>query len=118
MQDVMLSSLRLSYELLLVWFVWTTWISWSDSDRLSARGLVSGQPQQRHAHSPRDCSVCRAAHGAGEGHEQQVVEPWLAHKSKRGRPKLVATEGYCCPNPRCPYYQITDARVHALVGAG
>ncbi len=118
MQDLILSSLRLSYELLLVWLVWTTWISLSDSDQLSARALVSGQPRQRHPQSPRDCPVCRAARRACEGHEQQVVEPWAAQKSKQGRPKLVATDGYCCPNPRCPYYQIADARVHALVGDG
>ncbi len=47
-----------------------------------------------------------------------MVEAWHQQKSKRGRPKVVATEGYCCPNPRCRYYGITDAQRHALVGDG
>jgi len=30
----------------------------------------------------------------------------------------VNTEGYACPNPRCPYLGVTDAHIHALVGDG
>jgi IS1 family transposase/transposase-like protein len=30
----------------------------------------------------------------------------------------VNTEGFACPNPRCPYFGITDAQIHALVGDG
>jgi len=30
----------------------------------------------------------------------------------------VNTEGFACPNHQCPYFGITDARVHALVGDG
>ena len=28
------------------------------------------------------------------------------------------TEGFACPNHQCPYFGITDAQVHALVGDG
>ena len=28
------------------------------------------------------------------------------------------TEGYACLNPQCPYFCITDDRIHALVGDG
>jgi len=28
------------------------------------------------------------------------------------------TQGYACPGAHCPYYGITDSRVHALVGYG
>ncbi len=28
------------------------------------------------------------------------------------------TEGYACPNQKCPYFGITDAHIHALVGDG
>jgi IS1 family transposase len=39
-------------------------------------------------------------------------------KSRRGAPKRVNTEGFACPNQQCPYYEITDAQIHALVGDG
>nr|HET6904709.1 hypothetical protein [Ktedonobacteraceae bacterium] len=39
-------------------------------------------------------------------------------KSRRGAPKRVNTGGFACPNQHCPYFGITDARVHALVGDG
>jgi transposase-like protein len=39
-------------------------------------------------------------------------------KSRRGAPKRVNTEGFACPNHQCPYYGITDAHIHALVGDG
>jgi IS1 family transposase/transposase-like protein len=46
------------------------------------------------------------------------ARPWREVKSRRGRPKCLATQGYACPNPRCPYYGVTDAQIHALVGNG
>ncbi len=82
------------------------------------KALVQDQPRQRHPQSPRDCQICRRAHGQCEHHEPRVVEPWAKQKSQRGRPKVVDTEGYYCPYADCRYYQITDARVHALVGDG
>jgi transposase-like protein/IS1 family transposase len=30
----------------------------------------------------------------------------------------VKTEGFACPNQQCPYFGITDAHIHALVGDG
>jgi IS1 family transposase/transposase-like protein len=39
-------------------------------------------------------------------------------KSRRGAPKRIDTEGFACPNPHCPYFRITDAHIHALVGDG
>src|SRR5215471_6881161 len=118
MQALFLSLDRFSYEALLIWLVWLVWGRWNDHERLAVRVLTRGQARQRQPHSARECPVCRAAPGAWATHERRVVEPWSAHKSKRGRPKRVETDGYCCPNPGCPYYQITDARLHALVGDG
>ena len=46
------------------------------------------------------------------------VRPWHEVKSRRGAPKRVNTEGYACPNRKCPYFGITDAHIHALVGDG
>jgi len=39
-------------------------------------------------------------------------------KSRRGAPKRIDTEGFACPNALCPYFGITDAQIHALVGDG
>jgi IS1 family transposase len=46
------------------------------------------------------------------------VRPWCEVKSRRGAPKRVNTEGFACPNHQCPYFGITDAQIHALVGDG
>jgi transposase-like protein/IS1 family transposase len=46
------------------------------------------------------------------------VRPWREVKSRRGAPKRVSTQGFACPNHKCPYSGITDAHVHALVGDG
>jgi len=39
-------------------------------------------------------------------------------KSRRGAPKRIDTDGFACPNALCPYFGITDAQIHALVGDG
>jgi len=39
-------------------------------------------------------------------------------KSRRGAPKRIPTEGFACPNQQCPYFGITDAHIHALLGDG
>ena len=70
--------------------------------------------------SPRDCPACRLSCtiSAGVGPAPASVRPWREVKSRRGAPKRVNTEGFACPNHRCPYSGITDAHVHALVGDG
>jgi IS1 family transposase/transposase-like protein len=69
---------------------------------------------------PDDCPACRLASTASSGGEPAPapVSPWPEVKSRRGAPKRVNTEGFACPNPQCPYFGITAARVHALVGDG
>lgn len=70
--------------------------------------------------SPHDCPLCRAQiTPKSESEEVRPVPPaWAATKSKRGRPKLMATAGYACPNPGCLYFAISDPNLHALVGDG
>ena len=70
--------------------------------------------------SPDDCPACRLAStpASGEGPAPAPVRPWCEVKSRRGAPKRVNTEGYACPNQQCPYFGITDASIHALVGDG
>ena len=70
--------------------------------------------------TPLDCPACRLASpvSSGEDPAPTPVRPWCEVKSRRGAPKRVNTEGFACPNQRYPYYRITDAHIHALVGDG
>jgi hypothetical protein len=70
--------------------------------------------------TPLDCPACRlsCAHSSVVGPAPLPVRPWREMKSRRGAPKRVNTEGFACPNHQCPYFGITDAQVHALVGDG
>jgi transposase-like protein len=70
--------------------------------------------------SPRDCPACRLSCTLSSGVEPvpPPVRPWSEVKSRRGAPKRVNTEGFACPNHKCPYAGITDADIHALVGDG
>ena len=72
--------------------------------------------------SPHDCPTCRRSCTLSSGEEPAPsplpVRPWREVKSRRGAPQRVNTEGFACPNHKCPYSGITDAHVHALVGDG
>jgi len=81
------------------------------------------RPAGRRAWRPRtpdDCAACQAAPvpGMAAGTARWSVRPWSEVKGRRGAPKRLATAGYACPSPACPYYGIADERVHALVGYG
>jgi transposase-like protein len=70
--------------------------------------------------SPRDCPACchTSTLSSGVAPAPLPVRPWCEVKSRRGAPKRVNTEGFACPNHKCPYSGITDAHIHALVGDG
>jgi transposase-like protein len=70
--------------------------------------------------SPGDCPTCRLASTFSSVVEPAPppVRPWREVKSRRGAPKRMNTQGFACPNHQCPYFGITDAHVHALVGDG
>jgi hypothetical protein len=70
--------------------------------------------------TPLDCPACRlsCAHSTVVGPAPGPVRPWCEVRSRRGAPKRVNTEGYACPNHQCPYFGMTDAHTHALVGDG
>jgi hypothetical protein len=70
--------------------------------------------------TPDDCPACRLAStgSSGGGPAPTPVRPWREVKSRRGAPKRVNTEGFACSNQQCPYFGITDAQIHALVGDG
>jgi transposase-like protein len=88
----------------------------------SSRGGAKRTTVQRllKPRAPDDCPACRLASTSSLGGRPTPapVRSWLEVKSRRGAPKRVNTEGFACPNPRCPYMGITDTRVHALVGDG
>jgi transposase-like protein len=70
--------------------------------------------------TPLDCPACRLSctPSSGVRPAPTPVRPWCEVKSRRGAPKRVNTEGFACPNLQCPYFGITDAHIHALVGDG
>src|SRR4051794_4368819 len=68
--------------------------------------------------TPDDCPACRATGEAPAHVAVPTVRPWSERKGRRGAPKRAVTDGFACPSPGCPYYGITDGRVHALVGYG
>src|SRR5262250_957570 len=70
--------------------------------------------------SPDDCPACRLGCTPSPmvRSASAPVRPWREVKSRRGAPKRVNTEGFACPNRKCPYSGITNADIHALVGDG
>jgi transposase-like protein len=70
--------------------------------------------------TPLDCPACRLSRTPSPGVRpaHAPVRPWCEVKSRRGAPKRVNTAGFACPNRNCPYFGITDAHIHALVGDG
>ncbi len=70
--------------------------------------------------TPRDCPACRLCSTPSSAVKPAPtpVRPWCEVKCRRGAPKRVNTAGFACPNQQCPYFGITDAYIHALVGDG
>jgi len=69
--------------------------------------------------TPDDCAHCRQE-GTLSPRALQTpgVRPWREGRSRRGAPRRIATEGYACHTPGCPYAGITDSQIHALVADG
>jgi len=97
-------------------------LDWLHLQTSSSRGEVIHSTVQRllKPRTPDDCPACRLASIASSGGRLAPVpvRPWSEVKSRRGAPKRVNTDGYACPNHLCPYFGITDAQIHALVGDG
>ena len=70
--------------------------------------------------TPLDCPACRLSCTLSSDVEPAPlpVRPWREVKSRRGAPKRIDTQGFTCPDRQCPYFGITDADIHALVGDG
>jgi hypothetical protein len=97
-------------------------LCWLPLQPFHSRGRAMHSTTQRllKPRTPVDCPACCLASTASSagGPAPAPVRPWREVKSRRGAPKRVNTEGYACPNQQCPYFGITDAHVHALVGDG
>jgi IS1 family transposase/transposase-like protein len=97
-------------------------LDWFPFRPSSSRGGAkrSRLPRLLKPRCPDDCPACRLASTAssGGGPVPLPVRPWREVKSRRGAPKRVKSEGFACPNQQCPYFGITDASIHALVGDG
>jgi hypothetical protein len=105
--------------LLLVLLTWRIWMWWCQRDQ--DRPAVAAQIQRLlKPRTPNDCPTCcqQAAAPRGTVPPYLSVSPWRDRKSRPGAPKRIATQGFACPHRACPYYQITDAQIHALVGDG
>jgi IS1 family transposase/transposase-like protein len=89
---------------------------WAEQRRGPKR--ATGEARVLKARSPQDCGLCCEASEPQVVAKRAEVVAWSAHKSAAGRPKEYASEGLCCPNPACVYFNITDSRVHALTRAG
>ena len=77
-------------------------------------------PRRWHPRTPEDCPCCRLAVSdrGKQPHHAPSVRPWVTVKSRRGAPKRRPTAGYACPTSTCPYFGITDDRIHALIAYG
>lgn len=107
--------------LALLWFL-IAWLFRQFAQRAPQKAATNpaGAPRPLRPRSPDDCAACRAHNRAtvASASAPVPVRPWRKVKSRRGRPKSIDTDGYACDNPACPYWGITDATVHALVGYG
>ncbi len=70
-----------------------------------------------HPKSPEACALCRGGQVQADQPRRPPV-PYPQTKSNRGRKKQLDSRGKACLNPNCPYFMVTDAAVHALVGDG
>jgi hypothetical protein len=95
---------------------------WLNLPPSHTRGGVIHSTAQRllKPRTPDDCPTCRLASTLSPRVEPAPgpVHPWREGKSRRGAPKRVNTEGFACPNRKCPSFGITDAHMHARVGDG
>lgn len=78
--------------------------------------ITASGPRPLKPRPPNDRPACRAA--TPPAAPAVAPTPCSQLRSRRGRPKLIPTQGFACPNHAGDYYGITAAAVHALVGAG
>jgi hypothetical protein len=91
-------------------------IAWRSHLPLQGRLAVPPTvPRLLKPRTPHDCPACcpSVPYSTIPAPVRVPVRPWREMKSRRGAPKRIPTQGFACPTPTCPSYQITDAHVHA-----
>src|SRR3712207_6219456 len=91
---------------------------WCYSPRPEAAVIAATVELRLNPRPPYDCPACRQSAATTTAPASLSVQPWCARKSRRGAPKRILTDWFACPTRTCPYYRITDAHIHALVGDG
>jgi transposase-like protein len=111
--------LLLFFLLSLAW-LWRLYLPYHGPRHSRAGALHATVQRLLKPRTPLDCPACRLASILSSGVEPAPlpVRPWRELKSRRGAPKRVNTQGFACPNRKCPYSGITDAHIHALVADG
>ncbi len=110
-------SLIIALLLCVLWVIVCWALADAQLNRASARAIGQHVLKPR---TPDDCPACRC------GSDRSLVvlpppptvRPWRDLKSRRGRPKQSATDGFACPNPACAYFRITDAGVTPWLSTG
>ncbi len=112
--------LLVAFLILSLALLWS--LSWLHLQPSHSRGGANRSTTQRllKPRTPLDCPACRltCTNSSVVGHAPTPVRPWCEVKSRRGAPKRIDTQGFACPNHQCPYFGLTDAHIHALVGDG
>ena len=109
---------QLLIAVLVVVVIRILWVRCQSHQEKQKKKSKKGPPRQWKARNPKKCPACRERVSLSPFHPNAKVIPWQQVKSPRGRKKRIDTQGYYCPNPRCLYYGIIDAAIHALVGNG
>jgi transposase-like protein len=99
-----------------IWYLVTIWLAIAENRQEEEK--KKGARRRLRPRSADDCWRCQLGLHLKRRVQTPTVTPWLEVKSKAGRKKRSCSEGYACPNLKCKYRNITDARVHALVSNG
>lgn len=87
----------------------------------------AGQPRTPRPPKPGTPELCHACRARGESLSLGECRHILTRpaprrgaevKGRGGRPKEIDSSGRYCPNPRCEYFAIMDAAIHAIVADG
>lgn len=104
--------------LLLLVLLWLHHRRWHRFFRILWTTWQLHRPRRWKPQSPHDCPHCQSGVSLQVLRSKTDLRPYAQRKSRRGRKKTVATDGFACPNPCCDYFGVTDPSIHALVGYG